>query len=67
MISLSSLASLILLLMSVPIFLVFGIGAGIPAVYSLDLPWTTLIRVAFASVTKNVLIAGMRWKELLAR
>ena len=57
MISISALASLVLLIMSVPIFLVFGIGAGIPAVYSLNLPWSTLIRVAFASVTKNVLIA----------
>ena len=43
--------------MSVPIFLVFGIGSSIVAILGLNLPWSTLIQVAFGSMTKHVLIA----------
>lgn len=49
--------SLALLLMSVPIFMVFGLGSATVAIWSLNLPWSTLIQVSFGSMTKHVLIA----------
>lgn len=49
--------SLILLFLSVPVFLVFGTGSGLVAILGLNLPWSTLIQVAFGAVTKNVLLA----------
>ncbi|WP_282610899.1 TRAP transporter large permease [Pelagibius sp. Alg239-R121] len=49
--------SLILLFLSVPVFLVFGLGGSISAIWGLNLPWSTLIQVAFGSMTKHVLIA----------
>ena len=51
------LVSLVLLGMSLPVFLVFGIGSSMSAVLDLNLPWSTLIQVSFGAVTKNVLIA----------
>ena len=50
-------SSLILLFLSLPIFLVFGIGSSLVAILGLNLPWSTLIQVAFGSVTKHVLLA----------
>lgn len=49
--------SLALLFLSLPIFLVFGIGSSAVAIQGLDLPWSTLIQVAFGAVTKQVLLA----------
>jgi C4-dicarboxylate transporter DctM subunit len=47
----------ILLILSVPIFLVFGIGSSSAAILGLNLPWSTLIQVSFGALTKHVLIA----------
>lgn len=55
--SLAVILSTVLLALSVPIFMVFGLGSAIVAIWSLDLPWSTLIQVSFGSVTKHVLIA----------
>lgn len=49
--------SLFLLILSVPVFLVFGIGSGAVAILGLNLPWSTLIQVSFGAVTKHVLLA----------
>ena len=49
--------SSILLFLSVPVFLVFGLGGTLSAVWGMDLPWSTLIQVAFGAMTKHVLIA----------
>jgi len=49
--------SALLLFMAVPIFLVFGLGSSIAAVQGMNLPWSTLIQVAFGAMTKHVLIA----------
>ena len=49
--------SFILLFLSVPIFLVFGLGSSIAAIWGLNLPWSTLIQMAFESMNKHVLIA----------
>jgi C4-dicarboxylate transporter, DctM subunit len=49
--------SIILLISSVPIFLVFGIGSSLVAVGDLKLPWATLLQVSMGAVTKHVLIA----------
>ena len=49
--------SLFLLILSVPIFLVFGLGSGMVALWGLNLPWSTLIQVSFGAVTKHVLLA----------
>lgn len=57
MLSGSIFVSLILLLCSVPIFLVFGIGSSSAAILALNLPWSTLIQVSFAALTKHVLTA----------
>ena len=35
--------SLLLLILSLPVFLVFGVGAGAVATQGLNLPWSTLI------------------------
>ena len=43
MYALAIFSSLLLLLMSVPIFLVFGIGSSAAAILGLGLPWSTLI------------------------
>jgi len=55
--SLAILLSLMLLILSVPIFMVFGLGSAIVAIWDLRLPWSTLIQVSFGSMTKHVLIA----------
>lgn len=57
MLSGSIFVSLILLLCSVPIFLVFGIGSSSAAILGLNLPLSTLIQVSFAALTKHVLTA----------
>ena len=51
------LLSLILLILGTPIFLVFGLGSSIAAVWGLNLPWSTLIQVSFGAMTKHILIA----------
>mgnify|MGYP001223901273 FL=1 len=49
--------SLILLIGSVPIFLVFGLGSSVAAIGGLNLPWSVLVQVSFGALTKHVLIA----------
>ena len=49
--------SIILLFLSVPIFLVFGLGSSIAAIWGLNLPWSTLIQVTFGALNKHVLVA----------
>ena len=49
--------SLLFLLGSVPIFLVFGLGSSIAAIGGLNLPWSVLVQVSFGALTKHVLIA----------
>ena len=51
------LLSTILLVLGTPIFLVFGLGSSIAAVWGLNLPWSTLIQVSFGAMTKHILIA----------
>jgi tripartite ATP-independent transporter DctM subunit len=51
------LSSMVLLVLSVPIFMVFGLGSAAVAILELNLPWSTLIQVSFGSMTKHVLIA----------
>ena len=53
----ASVLSLITLIISVPIFLVFGLGSSIAAIGGLNLPWSVLIQVSFGALTKHVLIA----------
>lgn len=48
---------MLLLLLSVPIFMVFGLGSATVAIWGMGLPWSTLIQVSFGSMTKHVLIA----------
>ena len=49
--------SFVLLFASVPIFLVFGLGSSVAAIWGLNLPWSTLIQMAFESMNKHVWIA----------
>lgn len=49
--------SVLLLMMAVPIFLVFGLGSATSAIWGMGLPWSTLIQVSFGAMTKHVLIA----------
>ena len=51
--------SLFLLCISVPIFLVFGIGSSIAALVGLNLPWSVLIQVSFGALTKHVLMSDV--------
>ena len=53
----ATLLSLILLIFSVPIFMVFGLGSAGTAIWGMGLPWSTLIQVSFGAMTKHVLIA----------
>lgn len=55
--SAATLLSLLLLFLSVPIFMVFGLGSAATAIWGMNLPWSTLIQVSFGSMTKHVLIA----------
>ena len=57
MFTIAFILSLITLIISVPIFLVFGLGSSIAAVGGLNLPWSVLIQVSFGALTKHVLIA----------
>ena len=49
--------AIILLFLSVPVFLVFGIGSSFAAILGLNLSWSVLIQVSFGSLTKHILIA----------
>ncbi|MCY3879987.1 MAG: TRAP transporter large permease [Rhodobacteraceae bacterium] len=49
--------SLVMLILAVPIFMVFGLGSATVAIWGMNLPWSTLIQVSFGSMTKHVLIA----------
>lgn len=53
----ATLLSLVLLIFSVPIFMVFGLGSAGTAIWGMGLPWSTLIQVSFGAMTKHVLIA----------
>lgn len=53
----ATLFSLVFLVLSVPIFMVFGLGSATTAIWGMNLPWSTLIQVSFGAMTKHVLIA----------
>ena len=53
----TTLFSLVFLFLSVPIFMVFGLGSATTAIWGMNLPWSTLIQVSFGAMTKHVLIA----------
>ncbi len=57
MYSFSLILSFVMLILGVPIFLVFGVGSSIAAIWALNLPWSTLIQVSFGAMTKHILIA----------
>jgi|TARA_R110002072_G_scaffold3759_4_gene26826 C4-dicarboxylate transporter DctM subunit len=57
MVAAAIVSSLLLLFLAVPVFLVFGVGSALVAIIGLQLPWSTLIQVAFGAVTKQVLLA----------
>ena len=57
MFAIASILSLVTLIISVPIFLVFGLGSSLAAIAGLNLPWSVLIQVSFGALTKHVLIA----------
>ena len=57
MFTIAFILSIITLVISVPIFLVFGLGSSIAAIGGLNLPWSVLIQVSFGALTKHVLIA----------
>ena len=57
MFGLAFIISLVTLVISVPIFLVFGLGSSLAAIAGLNLPWSVLIQVSFGALTKHVLIA----------
>ena len=53
----ATLVSMAALLLSVPVFMVFGLGSAGVAIWGMNLPWSTLIQVSFGAMTKHVLIA----------
>ena len=53
----ASIISLILLLIAVPIYLVFGIGSSLIATIELKQPFTTLLQVSYGAITKHVLLS----------
>ncbi|MDF1737064.1 MAG: TRAP transporter large permease [Minwuia sp.] len=57
MIAPAAFLALVLLILSVPIFLVFGIGSSLVATLELHQPFTTLLQVSFGAVTKHVLLS----------
>lgn len=57
MIAWAGLLSLVLLLLAVPIFLVFGISSSLVATIELKQPFTTLLQVSYGSITKHVLLS----------
>jgi len=57
MIKLSITLSAVLLLISLPIFLVFGIGSTLVAREALDLPWTQLVQTSVGAISKHLLLA----------
>jgi C4-dicarboxylate transporter DctM subunit len=57
MIKLSVTLSAVLLMISLPIFLVFGIGSTFVAREALNLPWTQLVQTSVGAVSKHLLLA----------
>ncbi|MEM7405630.1 MAG: TRAP transporter large permease [Pseudomonadota bacterium] len=49
--------SVLLLVLSVPIFLVFGVGSSLVATIELRQPFTTLLQVSYGAITKHVLLS----------
>lgn len=52
-----ALLALVLMLLSVPLFFVFGVSSAAVAVWGLNLPSHTLMQVSFDAVSKQVLVA----------
>ena len=52
-----TLLGLVLMLLSVPLFFVFGVSSAAIAVWGLNLPSHTLMQVSFDAVSKQVLVA----------
>lgn len=57
MIQIATAISLVLLFLSLPIFLVFGVGSALIARGDLGLPWTTLLQTSFAGISAPTLLA----------
>ena len=53
----AAILSLVLLLLAVPIYLVFGISSSLIATIELKQPFTTLLQVSYGSITKHVLLS----------
>ena len=53
MFGLAFIISLVTLVISVPIFLVFGLGSSLAAIAGLNLPWSVLIQVSFGALTNT--------------
>jgi C4-dicarboxylate transporter DctM subunit len=52
-----TLLALALMMLSVPLFFVFGVGSAAIAVWALNLPSHTLLQISFDAVSKQVLVA----------
>ena len=57
MISAAIVLSAVLFFLSVPIFLVLGIGGSLVATLDLDLPWVAILQISFGAVSRHVLVA----------
>jgi C4-dicarboxylate transporter DctM subunit len=57
MIYLAAALGIITLIISVPIFLVFGLSGSLVVVNALHLPWSVLTQVTFDSISKYILLA----------
>ncbi len=57
MISAAIVLSVVLFFLSVPIFLVLGIGGSLVATLDLDLPWVAILQISFGAVSRHVLVA----------
>jgi tripartite ATP-independent transporter DctM subunit len=57
MIALALIVGTVTLLISVPIFLVFGLSGSLISIQGLNLPWSMVTQVTFDSITKFILLA----------
>ena len=64
MFGLAFIISLVTLIISVPIFLVFGLGSSLAAIAGLNLPWSVLIQVSFGALL-NMFLLPFHYSYLL--
>lgn len=57
MIVATGLIALALLILSVPLFIVFGASSSLLATVGMGLPWTTLLQISLGSISTQVLVA----------